>query len=176
MDTVQSILRIIDRSICDSEITYDAFLQKVADGMLTRDENPKSHFCVYTLPYNPEEKKVFIVHHKKAGLWIAPGGHIDRGEQLLQTLNRETNEELGVKDSFKELPPPFLLTITAIDNLVQPCKTHYDIWFLFPTDGSNFCVNPEEFYDARWLTVEAAKKIVTDQANLKALDRISNMN
>ncbi len=172
MDTVQSIAKIIDRAICDHEVTYRAFMQKVADGMLTRDENPKSHFCVYSLPYNSEKKKVFIVHHKKAGLWIAPGGHIDKGEDLLQTLNREISEELGVKNAFKKQPFPFLLTVTPIDNLVQPCKTHYDVWFIFPTDGSNFDVDSEEFYETRWLTIEEARKIVTDPENLKAIEAI----
>lgn len=175
MKTLQSISKILNSSICDSQETYDAYAQKVKEGAPTRDENPQSHFCAYFLPYNSETKKVFIIHHKKSGLWLSPGGHIDKGETLLEALNREINEELGVNDFFKEEQSPFLLTITPIENRVQPCKTHYDVWYLAPTDGSNFDVDPVEFLDMKWLTVEEARKIVTDEANIKALEIIEKL-
>lgn len=65
------------------------FLLRAAEGKLTRDENPTTHFSVYFLPYNPKTKEIFIVAHKKSGLWLSPGGHIDKGELLLETLERE---------------------------------------------------------------------------------------
>jgi len=117
----------------------------------------------------------------------------------LGALNREIEEELGIKKHFKEAPSPFLsrtffkdptaccgwvnpapllfqkwcwintlgeqrlslklrceqkvrdlLTITPINNQVQPCKTHYDIWYLVMTDGNNFNINPQEFHDTKW--------------------------
>ena len=164
------ISKIIDISICDSESTHTNFLKRLEEGAFTRDENPQSHFCAYFLPYNSENKKVFIVHHKKSSLWLSPGGHIDKGEGLLETLNREIDEELGVKTFFKELPSPFLLTITPIENKVQPCKTHLDIWYLVNTDGANFNVDPKEFHETKWLTIDEAEKIVTDPPNRKALE------
>lgn len=164
------ISKIIDISICDSEKTHADFLKRLEEGAFTRDENPQSHFCAYFLPYNAKNKKIFIVHHKKSGLWLSPGGHIDKGEGLLETLNREIDEELGVKTFFKELPSPFLLTITPIENKVQPCKTHLDIWYLINTDGANFNVDPKEFHETKWLTVDEAEKIVTDSPNRKALE------
>jgi len=143
------------------------------DDKLTRDENNKSHFCVYFLPYDSKTKRVFIVHHKKSGLWLSPGGHIDKGELLLDTLNREIKEELGVADFFPELPKPFLISITPIENTTQPCKEHLDIWFLLKTDGSDFNVDPHEFHNTKWMVLEEAKKIITDKANLKAIGVIS---
>ena len=123
----------------------------------------------FFLPFNPKNKQLFLAHHKKSGLWIAPGGHIDKGEILLETLNREIWEELGVKDHFKEAPNPFLLTITRINNTTQPCKTHYDIWYLMTTDGANFNVDPQEFYSTKWLSIDEARKIVTAPTNIAAL-------
>lgn len=175
MDTLQSISKILNNSICDSQETYDAYLQKMKDGLPTRDENPQFHFCVYFLPFNSENKKVFIIHHKKSGLWLSPGGHIDKGETLLEALNREINEELGVKDFFKKEQLPFLLTITPIENRIQPCKAHYDIWYLAPTDGTNFNIDPAEFHDVKWLTIDEARKIVTDKANVKALEIVEKL-
>jgi len=175
MDTLKSISKILNNSICDSRETYDAYLQKMKDGLPTRDENPQSHFCVYFLPFNSENKKIFMIHHKKSGLWLSPGGHVDKGETLLEALNREINEELGVKDFFKEEQSPFLLTITPIENKIQPCKTHYDIWYLLHTDGSNFNINPTEFYGVRWLTINEAREIVVDKASVKALEIVEKL-
>ena len=168
----EQIAKIIEPSICDSENTRVNFLKRLREENFTRDENPQTHYCAYFLPYNQKDKKVFIVHHKKSGLWLSPGGHIDKGEGLLETLNREIDEELGVKNFFQEAQSPFLLTITSIENKVQPCKVHYDIWYLVLTDGADFNVDPKEFHETRWLTINEAEKIVTDALNRKALESI----
>lgn len=168
------IQKIIITTICQNDTTRADYLRRLKEGLLTRDENPSSHFCAYFLPYDNRNKKVFLVHHKKAKSWISPGGHIDRGEVLVDTLNREISEELGLKNFFQQTPKPFLLTITPIDHEIIPCKMHFDIWFPMPTNGDNFEVDKQEFYDTRWFTLPEAKKIVTDPANKKALDIIEN--
>ena len=77
---------------------------------------------------------------------------------------------MGVKDHFKEVPNPFLLTITKINNNTQGCKIHYDIWYLMVTDGDNFNVDLEEFHDTKWLTLGEARKIVIAPTNITALN------
>ncbi len=172
----KEIIRLVDHSAFDSENTRKLYLKRLKEGRLTRDENAESHFCTYFLPYNPDNKKVFIVHHKKSGLWLSPGGHIDKGEMLLQTLNREISEELGVNGFFKEIPEPFLLSLTPILRDSRACKEHYDLWYIVKTDGKDFKVDFTEFFDAKWMTVEEARKIVIEPANLKALEIIEKMN
>ena len=148
------------------------FIRRTEEGLLTRDENPVTHFCIYFLPFNPDTKEVFLVHHKKANKWISPGGHIDKGEHLLGAINREIAEELGVKNFFSRLPDPFLITITPIQSTVQPCREHLDIWFLLKTDGSNFKVDQQEFYNTKWFTLTEAGQIIVDEPNLKAIQNI----
>ncbi|HVO28865.1 MAG TPA: hypothetical protein VMT81_02700, partial [Candidatus Paceibacterota bacterium] len=75
------IKRVAGLPICSSEVAT-RYVARAGEGNLTRDEDPATHFCVYFLPYNPATKQIFMVHHKKAGIWLAPGGHIDRGESL----------------------------------------------------------------------------------------------
>lgn len=171
MTPTESISAITNSSTCDPDVFKD-FKQRIEEGSLSRDENPKTHFGVFFLPYNFKNKKVFLVHHKKAGSWISPGGHMDKGEVPYETLNREIFEELGIKKFFKTEPKPFLLTTVKINRDTHPCKKHYDIWYLVPTDGRDFNVDQQEFLDTKWLTVEEARALVTDPSNIKALNLV----
>ena len=143
---------------------------------MTRDENIRSHFCVHFLPYNPETKEVFLIHHKKANLWLSPAGHIDKGEaHLLETLNREIEEELGLPHAFETLPKPFFVWVSPIENQVQLCKEHFEIWFPLKTDGKNFHVDEHEFYTSRWIKTTDAHTLVTHPGTLKATEIISSV-
>lgn len=170
MELKQEIEAVLDK--CLNEEVRVEYQNRLAEGNLVREENLHSHFCAYFVPYNQETKSILIGDHKKSGLWLMPGGHIDAGEVLIETVNREIKEELGVRDFFKEAPKPFLLSITNIEHDVRPCKKHFDIWHLVETDGSDFNVDYSEYNEVRWLTIPEARKLVTDPANIQALNVI----
>lgn len=170
MKLADQLRKVVNPSLCDEEQVYLDFLQRIEKGNLTRDENEKSHFCIYFLPYNPDTKEIFITYHKKSGLWISPGGHIEKGETLLDTLNREIKEELGLNLSDGEVDAPFMISITEIDNPPQPCRAHYDIWYLIQTDGGDFNIDSREFHESRWVTLNQARELITDPNNIKALN------
>lgn len=174
MRTSEAIRKIIDPSLCSPEV-YREYLERLTKNGMTRDENPESHFGVYFLPYNPKSQRVFIVNHRKAGLWLTPGGHVDKGETPEETLEREIGEELGIEYVVPNDLKPFLISITPINNPGYTCRRHYDIWYCVKTDGSNFNVDPAEFLDARWMTISEARELVTDSANLEALRRVEQI-
>lgn len=170
MKLADQLRKIVNRSLCDEKKVYLNFLQRIEEGNLIRDENEKSHFCLYFLPYNPDTKEIFITYHKKSGLWISPGGHIEKGETVLDTLRREIKEELGLDFNVGKIDAPFMISITEIDNPPQLCRAHYDIWYLILTDGGDFNIDSREFHESRWVTLKQARKLVTDPNNIKALD------
>ncbi len=43
------------------------------------------------------EGKVLLIKHKKLGIWLNPGGHIDEGELPHEAAEREFFEETGIK-------------------------------------------------------------------------------
>ncbi|HZS43329.1 MAG TPA: NUDIX domain-containing protein [Candidatus Paceibacterota bacterium] len=171
-DLEKEIAQIIASPEYDPKVQQE-FAALLNEGKFLREEGAREHFSLYFLPYNKKEGKVFLVHHKKADQWLAPGGHIDSNETLLQTLNREIEEELRVVNQFSSLPKPFHLSIVELENPRPDCLRHYDIWYLFETDGANFQVNPAEFRETRWFTVEEARKILRDKTNLEALNKLN---
>jgi 8-oxo-dGTP pyrophosphatase MutT (NUDIX family) len=74
---------------------------------------------------------VILLKHKKLGIWVQPGGHIDDGETPAQAAVREAVEETGL--------PVTLLEPEAVQVDVHPGPrghTHLDLRFL--------CTAPDE--------------------------------
>ncbi len=44
-----------------------------------------------------EEGHILLVHHRRIGAWLPPGGHIDEGELPHEAAIREVFEETGVR-------------------------------------------------------------------------------
>lgn len=157
---------------------YQELMDRVTQGNLTRDENPATHFSTFFVALDISQKKVFIGHHKKADLWIFNGGHIDQGELPSVTVRREMLEEWGIDPVPNQDLNPQLLTITKINNHVQKCKTHFDVWFFIPVEKKNFRPDPlllaTEFHQNKWLSISEAKKITTDLNTQIGLDFINN--
>ena len=51
------------------------------------------------------EQKVLLVKHKKLGIWLNPGGHVDENELPHQAAEREFWEETGIKVRALDLEP-----------------------------------------------------------------------
>ena len=73
MKLIDEIKDIILNAQVNSEVK-ERYVSRLENGNLTRKEDDVSHFCAYFLPYDTKTKKVFIVAHKKSGLWLSPGG------------------------------------------------------------------------------------------------------
>lgn len=170
---------LIARKFPNDEVGL-AYLERIKQGNLTKKENIESHMCTYFAPYDPLAKQVFIGHHKKAGIWLFNGGHVDEGETLRETLKREIDEEWGLNYDDFEISEPGLLTFRDIYNLTkQPCLWHFDIWHFIPVDKNVF--NPdgerlaEEFHESNWVQLDEARKLfLDDESSLKAIKFIED--
>jgi 8-oxo-dGTP pyrophosphatase MutT (NUDIX family) len=175
--TKERVAQIV--SMFSASPVIEEFTKRVDEGQLTRDENPISHSCVYFAGYDKVSKKVFIGHHKKSGLWLFNGGHIDKEETPEEAVDREISEEWGVRISYESIGEPKLLTIAPINNPNKPCRTHFDIWYFVSLSEKEFKPNQQlletEFHVTGWKTFEEARELMNESANLLAIDTIEKL-
>lgn len=112
---------------------------------------PNKHLVCYFVVIDDTAQKLLLVDHKKAGLWLPSGGHVERGEHPKKTVERECMEELSIKAQFR-FNYPVMITQTKIN---EPANYHTDVslWYALRGDHRqkyNFAV--EEFYSIRWFS------------------------
>ncbi len=129
------------------------------------------------------KEKILLVKHKKLGIWLAPGGHVEENELPHQAAEREFFEETGVqatalsafsssvfaKDSHY-LPLPFFCHVHDINKPREGsfCQEHYS-WgfFVHVIDDSGFGMNDDESTDISWFTRDEVMSLETAPAIIK---------
>lgn len=175
---MDELKRIIQQT-ATTDTVREEFMTRLKMGAITRDENPQSHFCTYFPAYDSQIKAVFVGLHKKSGLWLFNGGHIDKDESPDEAVRREISEEWGPHQKMT-VPNPSLLTITEIENpKKQTCEHHFDIWYFFSVDSKNFAPDPlllsKEFHEWGWKSIHETKPLIRNKETLLALDMIERL-
>src|SRR5215469_17884616 len=74
---------------------------------------PPRHLAVYAALVDEAGRSELLVDHRKAQLWVLPGGHVDDGEDPRWSVEREAFEELGISPKFHEkISQPCFLSVT----------------------------------------------------------------
>jgi 8-oxo-dGTP pyrophosphatase MutT (NUDIX family) len=98
--------------------------------------------------------RVLLHRHKRLGIWLQPGGHLDAGEHPWDAAVRETREETGLTAYHPDAAP----TLIHVDVHEGPRgHVHLDLRYLLHADGSGTLdPDPGESPDVAWKNVEAA--------------------
>ena len=113
---------------------------------------PSPHLVSYFLLADHVQRSVLLADHRKAGLWLPSGGHVEPGEHPVTTVRREVQEELGVPAVFSPVTGqrPIFVTVTQT---ASPVHRHTDVslWFVL-SSGANQPLKPDprEFREVRW--------------------------
>lgn len=119
------------------------------------------HFTATTLVVHQD--KVLLHRHKKFGVWLPAGGHIDRDELPQEAAVREVKEETGLEVTLYAPDPPLLPADDEVQQLVRPMHVllepinpfHQHIDFIYYATADTFTLRPQtgETTHLKWFTV-----------------------
>ena len=95
------------------------------------------------------ERGVLLHRHKRLGLWLQPGGHIDAGEDPADAATREVLEETGLV-AHHARDPAVVAHVDVHDG--GRGHTHLDLRYLLRTSGDDPRPPPGESQDAAWFS------------------------
>ena len=114
------------------------------------------------------ENKLLVVHHKKLGIWLHPGGHVDENESFLEALIREIKEEVGLSveiisnnkfktnkyEHVKEEPTPFRVSVSVNKRAIR-------LDYVAKTNTNKITLQEQELLDYKWITEEEINELNT---------------
>ena len=123
------------------------------------------------------KNKVLLHLHKKLGIWIPVGGHIDRDELPQETALREVKEESGLTVSLYN--PDQQIDMGDVKQLIRPAhilleninQFHQHIDFIYYAKSDSDILAPQdgETTNLKWFTAEEINKLEGAPKNVKAL-------
>lgn len=116
---------------------------------VAKPDTPKKHLVSYFVLLDRQAKKILLVDHKKALLWLPAGGHVEPNENPRDTVQRECMEELGVAAEFV-FDNPIFLTSTLTVGLTAG-HTDVSLWYVLKgNQNQSYHYDPSEFNSIRW--------------------------
>lgn len=108
-----------------------------------------------------DDGEVLLHRHKRLGIWLQPGGHVDPGETCERAALREVAEETGLAATLDDRHAP--LHVDVHDG--PRGHLHLDVrWLLHVPAGSVPSPPPHESQDVRFLAPDDAIALTDDAA------------
>ncbi|HEY3667665.1 MAG TPA: NUDIX domain-containing protein [Polyangiaceae bacterium] len=133
------------------------------------------HFTASAFVLSPDRRDLILIHHKKLGIWVQPGGHVEASDaDLASAARREVAEEVGLGelDSLGTDGALFDVDIHTIPaRKSEPAHEHFDTRFAFVARTRDF-TRTEEVADVRWVPLERVGEVTTDESVLRAAKKL----
>lgn len=174
---ISKIIEKIDPWDKDELIHKNLVEKWVASGAdlfrIEKPATPNMHLVSYFVPYDKQKEKIFLVHHKKANLWLPPGGHVDVDEHPKDAASREMEEELFTKADFLMDDPLFLTVTKTVNNSLS--HTDVSLWFVVKGNSlQDYRFDTGEFYDAAWFKINELPKTQMEPHLKRFLGKLQN--
>ncbi|HVA31135.1 MAG TPA: NUDIX hydrolase [Gaiellaceae bacterium] len=113
-------------------------------------EQETAHFTASALVVDENRGRTCLVLHRKLGLWLQPGGHVERGDPSIGLAAlREVREETGLHVRLASDAPVQVDIHEIPDRPDRPAHLHLDVRFLAIAAGDALTLS-EESTDVRW--------------------------
>jgi 8-oxo-dGTP pyrophosphatase MutT (NUDIX family) len=138
----------------------------------TRDET--EHVTGSAVVSRPRAEAFLLVHHRRLGRWLQPGGHVEPGDaSVFEAARREAREETGVTVLEAPLGP------RPLDVDVHPipprpgrlAHVHFDIRYLLTTTEESFALQEDEVSGVAWFSLQEALAAGADASLARALQK-----
>ncbi|MBI2547704.1 MAG: NUDIX domain-containing protein [Candidatus Aenigmarchaeota archaeon] len=116
--------------------------------------------------YIVDNGKILLVNHKKLGMWLPIGGHVEENETPDQAVIRETKEETGLdaeiirlsKHAQYEYPRAEILHTPYVISLqnIKDDHQHIDLEYVCNVKGKKILKGTEE---CKWFTANEIKNL-----------------
>lgn len=115
---------------------------------------PPIHLVSYFVVLDETRAQVLLAEHRKAGLWLPTGGHVEPDEAPWQTVRRECREELDIEAVPSAVAGEQPLFLTIADTRGQGQHTDVSLWHLIrSTPATITWFSDEEFSSIKWLSL-----------------------
>ena len=151
LDQALSQYRDLWQGESETVACFRDFLHSHADVFERRHQ--VGHFTASAWLVSGDGERALLMHHRKLGMWLQPGGHADGECNLPAVALREAQEETGLTD---------LQAATAIFDIdrhripargTEPEHWHYDVRYVVQARGDERFVANEESLGLAWRPV-----------------------
>lgn len=160
--------RPVDAREASARVRFLAELERLPSPFL--EDADASHVTASGLVVGP--RGIVLHRHRRLGIWMQPGGHVDPGETPWEAALRETIEETGLDVTEPEGAP----VLVHLD--VHPAAkghTHLDLRYLLLGADADPRPAMGESQEVRWFSWSAATALA-DEALIGALRALQGPN
>lgn len=116
---------------------------------IQKPATPPKHLVSYFVLIDKVKKKILLMDHINAGLWLPSGGHVELNEHPKTTVQREIIEELNLSADFIS-ETPFFITQTITVN-IGAGHTDVSLWYLLNGNSEEeINYDKNEFNGYKW--------------------------
>lgn len=139
----------------------------------SRSQFRPGHLTASAFVLSPQSDALLLIFHRKLGIWIQPGGHLEAGDLDLEAAaRREVAEEVGLALASSASSAIFDVDIHAIPaRKSEPEHEHFDVRFCFQAKSVAFATN-DEVVDARWVQLSQIDQVTADESVLRAARKL----
>jgi len=115
-----------------------------------------------------DHRHVLLVHHRKLGRWLQPGGHADGEPDPLSVALREAREESGLAELAALAEEPLDVYVHAIPACgPEPPHLHYDIRYLLRAPAGQEPVASAESTALQWFERRRLTALIAEKSLLR---------
>ncbi|SEP01281.1 NUDIX domain-containing protein [Luteibacter sp. UNC138MFCol5.1] len=176
---LRDTLRIItpwDQQEREDAINVLAWLNSTNDVYRRVSPNiPSRHLVVYAVPVIRHIRHVLLISHRKSGIWLPPGGHVDICEPPYRAAERELHEECGISVSLAGEAAAFCGLAQTLGDIAA-CHEDASLWYpAFIDHPSEVVLDETEASSAEWFRFERVQGLQTINQVPRFLEKISSL-